>query len=140
MLRPEQKSFDAIRFLKQRFVSTKLSVMDPCFRTGVTSKECVLERNHQKLHGCEADGRCVKMMMASLLEEFASQFFKKKLNIKEELRVEKSGKAFVNARNTSRDVRQKQVWPHPRSLPPVQLATHIVQFLPHTLLYEHDFV
>lgn len=70
------------------------------------------------------------MMMASLLEEFASQVFNNESDIKVYLRVEKPAEVSLKGSNTGRTVRWMQVWPHWRKLPQVHiLPSLILQFL-----------
>lgn len=97
MLRPEQTSADGIRHVIWNCGPLWLTFMVPCFGTGAIAKACLLEAQHWKFYGLEADRHCVAIMMASLLEVIASLALKSESNIKERLRVKK-GKAFLRAR------------------------------------------
>lgn len=130
MFRPEQNSVDATRHVLQMFAPLKSTVMDPCFGTDATVKACPLGPKYQNFYRCDADAYCLDLMMASLLEVFSRQVLIIDLDIREDLKVEKAAEALLKGRKTGRSVRRKQVWRHPRSLPPVQTFPHqIVQFL-----------
>lgn len=73
MLRPEQKSVNAIRHVKRKFALSGSVVKDSCSGTGATAKARLPEPIVEKFYGFETDGHCVDMMMESLLAVFALQ-------------------------------------------------------------------
>lgn len=130
LLRLGQKAVSVTRHVIRKYSDPGLDVIDPCFRTGATANECLLETKHRKFHGWEADRHCVDMMMASLVKVFESQVLKKELDINKELTVKSGVGTFLNDQNTRTTERWKQVWPHSRGFPPVQTCpAHIVQVL-----------
>lgn len=67
MLRPKQKSVDAIRHVIRNFPPSKSSVRDPCFGTGTTARAGLLDPQQENFYGREADGHCVNVIMTPLL-------------------------------------------------------------------------
>lgn len=92
-------------FVIRKLASLVLHVMDLCFGTEAKAKACVLEQRYQKLNWSKAGGHCVDMMIACLLEVFASQVPKKKSHFIGRQRNKQAVVEFFEAGNTGGIVR-----------------------------------
>lgn len=95
MLCSEQRIADATIHVASKFVLPGSSVMDPWFTPAEKAKLYLVEQKVRKIFRREVDSQCVDMMMASVLELFASRCFNKESDIKGDRRVEYVAKAFL---------------------------------------------